>query len=97
MTTSFREKLVQVMVLTGLGIIAGETNAQNPFPEGEGRDTLFLVCTQCHTPTRITRVRLTARDWDFYLYDMIARGAPVEKNDLEVLRKYLIDNFAIDK
>lgn len=97
MTTLLRGKLLQALAVIGLGLLATETRAQNLFPEGEGRDTLFLVCTQCHTPTRITRVRLSAKDWDFYLYDMIARGAPVEKDDLEALRKYLIDNFAIDK
>lgn len=97
MTKTLFVKTLQVLAATGLGLLASGTSAQNPFPEAEGRETLFLVCTQCHSPTRITRARLNAEDWNFYLYDMIGRGAPVHKDDLEALRKYLVDNFAIDK
>lgn len=97
MTTSLSGKMLQVLAVTGLGLFATQTSAQNPFPEAEGRETLLLVCSQCHSPMRIVRARLKAEDWDFYLYDMIARGAPVHKDDIETLRKYLIDNFATDK
>lgn len=83
--------------MTGLLTLAAGSQAQNPFPEEEGRDTLFLVCTQCHSLSRITRAQLTAEDWEFYLYDMISRGAPLHQKDIKVLRKYLIDNFAIDQ
>jgi hypothetical protein len=31
------------------------------------------------------------------VYDMIGRGAPVHKEDIKDLTKYLIDNFATDK
>lgn len=70
--------------------------AQELFPEGPGRDTMFLVCTQCHPLDRLTRVELTADDWEFIVYDMIGRGAPVHEKDLAALTKYLADNFAVD-
>ena len=40
--------------------------------------------------------KLTAADWEFTLYDMISRGAPVRDEEIDALKKYLIDNFAID-
>jgi hypothetical protein len=83
--------------LAGLGLlIAGPISSQDLFPEGPGRDTLFLVCVQCHPPTRITRVKLSADDWQFIVYDMISRGAPVYEEDIDDLTKYLIDNFAVE-
>ncbi len=70
---------------------------QGPFPNGKARNTLFLVCSQCHSLARITDADLTAEEWEFTLYDMIARGAPVYEEDLALVRQYLIDNFAIDE
>ncbi len=58
---------------------------------------MLLVCSQCHSLTRITDANLNAEEWEFTLYDMIARGAPVHEVDLALVRQYLIDNFAIDE
>ncbi|HET6629674.1 MAG TPA: hypothetical protein VFG91_07855 [Woeseiaceae bacterium] len=79
----------------GILIGAGAALGQAPFPEGPGRDTLLQVCTQCHAPNRILEADATADEWQFILYDMIARGAPVHEDDVDVLEKYLIDNFAV--
>jgi hypothetical protein len=46
---------------------------QNPFPEAPGRDTVFLVCSQCHSIGKMAGADLTADDWQFVVYDMIAR------------------------
>ncbi len=70
---------------------------QGPFPAGEARDTVILVCSQCHVLTRITDNDLNAEEWEFTLYDMIARGAPLHEADLESVRRYLIENFATDE
>ena len=71
--------------------------SQNPFPEDEIRETVLLVCSQCHPLTRITQGDLTAEEWEFTLYDMIARGAPIHEEDIAFVRTYLIDNFATDE
>ena len=85
-------------LLSVLGLVtSGSISGQEMFPEGEGRDTLLLVCTQCHALNRMTEARFTADDWEFIVYDMISRGAPVYKEDIKDLNKYLIDNFAIEK
>ena len=70
---------------------------QGPFPEGDARDTVIMVCSQCHVLTRITDNDLNAEEWEFTLYDMIARGAPLHEADLESVRRYLIENFASDE
>lgn len=91
------KKLFGCIIAGAILGIAGTISSQELFPEGPGRDTLLLVCVQCHTPLRITEAELTADDWEFIVYDMISRGAPVHKEDIADLRKYLIDNFATDK
>lgn len=84
-----------IVLLMPLGI-APLAVSQESFPEGPGRDTLILVCTQCHALGKMVAAELTAEDWQFIVYDMISRGAPVHQEDIADLTKYLQDNFAID-
>jgi hypothetical protein len=70
---------------------------QTPFPKGQARDTVLVVCSQCHPLTRLTDHDVSGEQWEFTLYDMIARGAPVHEEDLEIVRRYLIDNFSSDE
>ncbi len=85
------------IAISGLIIFSsGISQSQEIFPAGQGRDTFFLVCVQCHALDRVSEAKLTAADWEFTLYDMISRGAPVRKEDIDPLKKYLVDNFAIE-
>lgn len=70
-------------------------NAQS-LPPGEGLEIISVVCTQCHGIDYIVgaKGKLTREGWENALYDMIARGAPVEEKDREVLLQYLQDNLA---
>ncbi len=88
----------KVLAVLPLAAIMGAPAAvgQAPFPEGPGRDLLLQVCTQCHAPNRILEADATADDWQFILYDMIGRGAPVHQEDIGTLEKYLVENFAVD-
>lgn len=70
--------------------------AQDPLPEGSGRDAMVVICSQCHPLTRIFDSDMDAAEWETLLYDMIARGAPVYERDIEMLRAYLAENFARD-
>ena len=96
------KKLSALLVIAGL--VAGTTIGlapgaigQEQFPNEPGRDTLFLVCTQCHSLGKMVAAELTADDWQFVVYDMISRGAPVEHDDVEALTTYLQNNFAKDR
>jgi hypothetical protein len=87
-------------LLLALGIVhPGLAWSQGAFPEGRGKDILLSECVLCHPPSRVTRAQsraqLTADDWEVVLYEMIARGTPMHQTDIEVLKKYLIDNFAV--
>ncbi len=85
------------IAISGLIIFStGLTQSQEIFPPGQGRNTLFLVCVQCHSLSRVTEARLSAVNWEFTLYDMISRGAPVREEEMETLKKYLVENFAIE-
>jgi len=83
------------ILLVSLGLTTLAVS-QESFPEGPGRDTLLLVCTQCHSLGKMVAAELTTEDWQFIVYDMISRGAPVHQEDIADLTKYLQDNFAID-
>ena len=92
------KKLVAIIVVlaTSLGLTTFALS-QGTFPEGPGRDTLLVVCTQCHSLGKMVTAELTVDDWQFIVYDMISRGAPVHQEDIADLTKYLQDNFAVDK
>ena len=93
-----RVRHLRATVITLLASLGSATMAvsQESFPDGSGRDTLMLVCTQCHSLGKMVAAELTAEDWQFIVYDMISRGAPVQQEDIAALTKYLQDNFAID-
>lgn len=65
-------------------------------PSGEGSELVSIVCTQCHGLDYLAKAsgKYSRAEWENSLYDMIARGAPVEEKDREVLLKYLQDNLA---
>ncbi len=66
------------------------------FPDEPGRDTLLLACTQCHSLAKMPLAELNDDDWEFVVYDMIARGAPVHQEELSDLVEYLQNNFATE-
>lgn len=84
------------IVLGGMGLPA-VARSQELFPQAPGRDTLMLACTQCHSVGKMVVAELSKDDWQFIVYDMISRGAPVHQKDIADLTKYLQDNFSADE
>ena len=93
-TKSMLAIIVVLTVSLGLTTLA---LGQETFPEGAGRDTLVRVSSQCHSIGKMVTAELAADDWQFIVYEMISRGAPVHQEDIADLTKYLQDNFAVDK
>ena len=89
--------VITAVVLLWCVAMAPPAAGQESFPDAPGRDALFLACTQCHSPGKMIVAELTKDDWEFVVYEMIGRGAPVHEEDLADLVKYLQDNFATDK
>jgi hypothetical protein len=80
-----------------IGFFSAKIQAQGAFPEGEGRDKVFVSCVQCHGLGHLTRVSLNTEQWENAVYDMVARGAAIDIDDLDSIKNYLINNFANDK
>lgn len=80
------------IMIAAIGMVP-VADSQEAFPEGPGRDTMMLACTQCHSLGKMVVADLTADDWQFIVYDMIGRGAPVHEDEIADLTKYLQDNF----
>ena len=89
----FKGYLLDVLFIAVLLPFAA--TAQN-LPEGPGRDILFTACTVCHGLENITQPHksFTEEEWEFYVYDMVARGAPMNEDEIEMVKQYLVENFA---
>lgn len=86
-----------------IGVVAGllcpAISPAQGFPEGEGRDQILFACTGCHGLENITAPHkpMTGEEWEIHLYDMVVKGANLTVEEIEPVRRYLIDNFAVDK
>ena len=96
MSIHLKQLFSRKLLLTGLLVCAGLPAYAQGLPEGDGLNVVIVSCTQCHGLDRLTKVELTAAEWENALYDMMARGAVVEKKDLANIREYLVRNFATD-
>ena len=85
--------VLRSLVLSGL-LLSVYGYAQTPFPEGPGRDIAIANCAQCHSIGKIVTAELTNEEWEFLVYDMISRGSTVHADQVNVLQKYLQENFA---
>ncbi len=85
------------ILLLAAGIILPVVGHSQGLPAGEGMEKILTACTACHGLDNITNPhkKLTAEEWETYFYDMVARGAAIHENEMETVKKYLIDNFAV--
>ena len=94
MKNSNNKWLIETILLV-TGLFFSSISWGQGFPEGEHRDKVITACTACHGIDKILKPsnKMSADDWEFYVYDMISRGAPVRKEDMEDIIEYLTDNF----
>lgn len=88
---------VAAAVMLWISVMAPQATSQEAFPDEPGRDAMMLACTQCHSLGKMVIADLDRDDWEFVVYDMVGRGAPVHEEDLEDIIEYLQNNFATDK
>ena len=67
--------------------------AQSSLPEGNGKEIVEIVCSQCHGLNNLTDARRTREDWDSVVSDMVARGAPLLIDEIDTVSAYLAMNF----
>jgi competence ComEA-like helix-hairpin-helix protein len=67
---------------------------QDSLPEGEGKDIVETVCTQCHGLDYVTSTKKTAAGWKSTVDNMVeAEGAPLTEDEIDVVVQYLSRNF----
>jgi len=67
--------------------------AQDPLPDGPGKETTVKICGVCHEPQRVAAVRLTEDGWQSTVEDMIHRGAKGTDEEFKAVLNYLVTNF----
>jgi cytochrome c5 len=72
---------------------SGHAQQPNPLPEGNGRDLVGIVCTQCHALTTIAKIRLGAPGWRLYVDNMVLRGAQLTAPEINTVVDYLSLNL----
>ena len=94
----FRWDLIYIPVLVAGSLLPVPSRGQ-ALPEGEGRDQMLTACTKCHGLENIIspHKKLSAQEWEMYVYDMLSRGAYIPTEDIDKVTKYLIDNFAVEQ
>jgi cytochrome c len=101
-------KLLPFLTLVGIGYLgamlligpspASEATppaAQTPgaLPEGEGQALVASACSQCHSLQVVTGLRLTRKQWEAKIDQMLARGAKLSDEEIDVAAEYLARNF----
>jgi virginiamycin B lyase len=76
----------------GQGAMGGRSQVE--LPDGDGKSTIQSSCVLCHTLGNITNSNgHTSKDWKTVVSMMLNVGAPVPKDQVEVVENYLIKNF----
>ncbi|HEY3786479.1 MAG TPA: cytochrome c [Steroidobacteraceae bacterium] len=64
-----------------------------PLPEGVGKALVERTCAQCHSLETVTGARLTRKQWEGRIDQMVAKGAKLSDDDIDVVAAYLATNF----
>jgi competence protein ComEA len=68
--------------------------AQEKFPEGPGRTTLFKVCGSCHGPDSVLGTLRTRQEWSDVIDQMGQMGAQASDQEFDQILDYLVRNFS---
>ncbi len=66
-------------------------------PEGKGKEVLENGCIQCHGLGTVTNSKLSKKEWEDMVNDMVARGAALTEEEVGTVTEYLTKNFAKEK
>ena len=68
--------------------------AQERFPEGPGRTTLFKVCGSCHGPESVLGTLRTRQEWSDVIDQMAQSGAQASDQEYDQILDYLVRSFS---
>ena len=63
--------------------------AEDPLPEGEGRNLVYKKCQKCHNLDRIKKMRTSRVQWSEILEEMTDNGLFLNEKEREIVLKYL--------
>lgn len=86
-----RARLIFTGILTLTVAVA--VHAQDVLPDGEGRDIVEYVCSQCHDLLQVTQASKTHEQWRFIVTSMRNQGAPLEEHEIDTVVRYLTEHF----
>ena len=82
---------MRTTILTAL-LLAASVQAQD-LPEGDGKEVLLKVCTQCHDTARIVSKKQTRDEWNGTVDKMAMRGAKASDEEFDAIVSYLAKTF----
>ena len=72
----------------------GSMGAEEPLPDGKGKDLVESMCQRCHGLDSITQKRRTPEEWQTVIDQMISNGAPLLPKEADIITQYLSEHFA---
>jgi competence protein ComEA len=88
-----RERLRGAAVVVALLGCVRPAAAQDPFPEGPGKDVTVRMCGTCHPAERSAAVRLTREGWRDVIAKMVSLGAQGSDAERAAVLDYLSASF----
>ncbi len=64
-------------------------------PDGTGRETVERACGQCHSLEIVLRTHRSRGQWEARIDEMIAKGAKLSDEDIDVIADYLTAHFGL--
>jgi len=94
MDRNMRRTLLSAAALFGVVVPAHaqQPQAQQPFPDGPGKEIVTTTCNGCHPADRV-RAGYTAEGWDSVVHMMQNFNTPVSAEDWPTVKAYLVKNF----
>ena len=74
--------------------IAGRGQSPPVLPDGAGREIVERACGQCHSLETVLRSRLGRKQWEARIDEMLARGAKLTDEEIDVIADYLATHYA---
>jgi virginiamycin B lyase len=85
--------IMRLPVLTAVVLGAALPAWSQTLPEGNGKDTVAVVCNACHTLASRVGAGYTPEGWRTVMHMMLNQGAPVPPDQVETVTEYLVKNF----
>ncbi len=74
-----------------------QAQPQTGVPDGQGKELVETICSQCHALSLVTNLRFSREVWVRVVNDMISRGAAILDDEIEIITQYLGDNYGTER